>query len=102
LGFFVENFEKMPRAIHNIYALQKVEGDKDVKISMLTGVEKFMTLRSAKEMNLFFPESVHLEYLGKISQKLSVYQVTVPWDLNRLNEVYHTILQHNSGLRRIK
>ncbi|HQT28318.1 MAG TPA: hypothetical protein PLH07_03350 [Sulfurovum sp.] len=102
LGFFVENFAKTPKAMHSIYVLQKVEGDNDVKVSMLTGVDKFMALRSAKEMNLFFPESKQLDYLGEIAQRLSVYKVTVPWDFNRLNEVYNTILEHHSSFRKMK
>ena len=98
LGFFVDNFTQMPRIMHSIYALEKVGSEKEVIISMLTGVEKFIALRSAKEMNLFFPESKQLNYLGAIAQRLSVYKVTVPWDLNRLNEVYHAILEHHNNL----
>ncbi len=102
LGFFVDNFTQMPRRMDSIYALEKVGGEKEVKISMLIGVEKFIALRSAKEMNLFFPESKQLDYLGAIAQRLSVYKVTVPWDLNRLNEVYHAILEHHNSFRIVK
>jgi len=98
LGKLVNNFDHIPREMQVIYALEGVSSNKEVTIKQLSGIEKFKSLRDAKEMNLFFHESIQLGYLSKIARTLSVFKVTVPWDLERLNEVYCTIIQHKQNL----
>ena len=99
IGHFVENFANTPSIMHIIYALEGIESNKEVTIGELSGIEKFKALRDAKEMNLFFHELTQLNYLAKIAQTLSVFKVTVPWDLERLDEVYHVIIQHHRSLK---
>ena len=99
LGQFVSDFAYIPRKMHIIYALDCVKSKKEVIIKQLSGIEKFKSLRDAKEMNLFFHESVQLNYLSKIAQTLAVFKVTVPCDLDRLGEVYSTIIQHQYNLK---
>jgi len=99
LGLPVDNFAYTPKVMHVIYALERGAADEEVSVKLLSGIEKFKSLRDAKEMNLFFHESIQLEYLGKIAQRLSVFKVTVPWDLKRLDEVYHVIVEHYRHLK---
>ncbi len=99
IGYFVENFANTPKRMHVIYALESVEGDKEVIIEQHSGIEKFKSLRDAKEMNLFFHESTQLNYLLKIASEVLVFKVTVPWDLKRLKEVYSTIILHQHDLK---
>ena len=68
-------------------------------IQEVLGIEKLLTLRNAKEMNLFFPELKQLEYLGEIAQKTSLYKVAVPWNLNRLHDVYSAIIEHQRNIK---
>ena len=102
IGYFVENFANTPKVMHAIYALESVESDKDVTIEPLAGIEKFKSLRDAKEMNLFFHESIQFEYLTKVVQRLSVFRVTVPWDIERLDEVYYAIIKHHRNFTGVK
>jgi len=95
LGFFVENFAKRPKPIRTIYLLKMSEPDARIKIDPLFGVEKIIALRNAKEMNLFFPESEQLDYLAGIARHTSLFRVTVPRDLERLDEVYSAICAHS-------
>ena len=99
LGFFVDNFENTPKRMHVIYALEGVGSNEDVTIRELSGIEKFKSLRDAKEMNLFFHELIQLNYLSKIASEVFVFKVTVPWDLKRLKEVYSTIILHQHDLK---
>ena len=99
IGYFVENFAHTPNVMHTVYALEGVTSNKEVTIRELSGVEKFKTLRDAKEMNLFFHELTQLNYLAKVAQTLSVFKVTVPWDLKRLDDVYYAIIQHQRNLK---
>ena len=96
MGRPVGNFADIPKKMHKIYALERVKSDKPVTIKELTGIEKFKSLRNAKEMNLFFPESKQLAYLAEIAKEVSVYRVTVPHDLDRLGEVYKMICKHTA------
>jgi len=94
LGLFVENFSTSSNPLKCIYLLERSEPNANVEINQLSGIEKIMALRSAKEMNLFFPESRQLMYLSNIAKQVLLYKVTVPWDLERLDEVYDAIIQH--------
>jgi hypothetical protein len=95
LGFYVENFAQKPKPMQIIYLLDMSEPDATVKIDRLLGIQKIIALRNAKEMNLFFPESEQLDYLAKIARHISLFRVTVPRDLERLDEVYGMICAHS-------
>jgi len=99
LGLFVNNFAQIPKKMHIVYALEAVEKNEEVRIKLLSGIEKYQSLRDAKEMNLFFHESTQFNYLSKIAQKLSVFKVMIPWDINRLDEVYDAIILHQYNLK---
>lgn len=98
MGKLVNNFAHIARKMHVIYALEGVSSNKEVTIKQLSGIENFKPLRDAKEMNLFFHESTQLGYLSKIAGTVSVFRVTVPWDVERLDEVYSAIIQHQQNL----
>jgi len=97
LGFFVEDFSTSPKPLKLIYLLEKAEPTADIEIELLSGFEKIIALRNAKEMNLFFPESKQLEYLSNIAKQVSLFKVTVPRDLERLSEVYNAIIKHSTS-----
>ena len=97
LGFFVENFSTSLKPLKLMYLLEKAEPTATIEIALLSGVEKIMALRSAKEMNLFFPESKQFEYLSNIAKQVSLFKVIVPRDLERLDEVYEVICEHNKS-----
>lgn len=99
LGFCVDNFDHTPRIMKIIYVLEGVSSNEDVIIRELFGIEKFKSLRDAKEMNLFFHEFMQLNYLSKIAREVLVFKVTVPWGLERLKEVYNTIILHQYGMK---
>ncbi len=94
LGLFVEDFSTSPKPLKHIYLLEKSNPSEHIDIYPLTGIEKIMALRSAKEMNLFFPESTQLSYLSYIAQQVLLYKVSVPWDKDRLPEVYDALVTH--------
>ena len=96
LGFFINNFTTKLKSIHAVYVLEKVEEDATIGIIELKGIEKFKSLRYASETNLFFQKSKRFEYLIQMAKFIPVYKVVVPWNLNRLQEVYGEIILHNN------
>ena len=94
LGFYVANMVTYPKPIHAIYELDATDANADITISEIHGIEKFKILRLSSQINLEFLRTQRFVLLGDIARLIPIYQVTVPWDLNRLNEVHDVICQH--------
>ncbi len=94
LGFFVEDAVKEPKPIHAIYKLVRKNADAEIEITMLKGMDKFIALRLASEMNLFFQKQIRFKYLSQKIYAIPVFQIEIPWNLNRLQDVYDRILNH--------
>ena len=99
LGLFVENFATVSKPMHAVYELEKGEVDEKITITELKGTEKFISLRYASEMNLFFQKQKRFEYLMKMAKKVPVFKVKVPWDLERLDEVHDAICKHSRNVK---
>lgn len=98
LGFYVENRAKISKPIHGIYELVKAEADAPIVINKISGIEKFKTLRYRSELNLYFLKSKRFNFLASLAKVVPVYKVTVPWDMERLDEVYKMICDHSRSL----
>ncbi len=99
IGFFVETFGTRPKPVYVIYELEKTETGAKVEITELQGIEKFKTLRYASEMNIFFLKPKRFEFLMNMANEVAVYKVGVPWNIEKLSEVYSVICEHNKGFK---
>ena len=98
LGKYTENFESKELAIKTIYLLKKVDKNEDIILSTLKGIEKITHLRSCTEIDFSFQFKQNMAYLFEFSKKIQLIQITIPWDLKRLPEVYDTIIKHQNTL----
>lgn len=98
LGFHVNNMADKPSKIHAIYTLEKAPHNSKVRIVELRGIEKFKSLKYASELNINFQKAKRFKYLMKMTNTVSVYKITVPWDLERPDEVYKAITSHSRSL----
>lgn len=98
LGKYIENFESKELAIKTIYLLKKVEKSEEIILSTLTGIEKIKHLRFCTEIDFSFQFQQNMAYLFEFSKKVQLIQITIPWDLQRLPEVYDTIINHQNSL----
>lgn len=94
LGCIVENMSTSPKPIGAIYVLHRTSLDSKIVIEELKGVEKFTLLRLNSEINLSFLKSQRLQDLSRLTENVPVYKIMVPWNLDRLEEVYQCILHH--------
>jgi serine kinase of HPr protein (carbohydrate metabolism regulator) len=92
LGYFVENFAKEPKKLTYIFNLVKSAEDSDIKIQEVFGVEKFRILKASTEIDLPLNQKSKFETLSNIANKVKLYDIYIPWDMNRLEEVYQTIV----------
>lgn len=98
LGHLCENPASKVRPIHAIYILEKSEPDGEISIRKLKGVEKFARLHEGGEMNFSFFTPQYVTYMAGLANAVNVFSVTVPHDLQRLEEVYQAIKEHTNTL----
>ncbi len=97
LGRFVSNFSPKPEPLGAIYDLERVQPDAPVEITELSGIEKFTALRHASEMNFSFLKPKRFDYLMHMAANVPLFRVYVPWDIDRLSEVYNAIVTHTDN-----
>lgn len=95
LGIYVENFAKKNKPIAKIYNLIKVNPSESIIINEITGINKFTALRYATDIDLQVNKKSRFEMLSKIANTIKVYNISIPWNIDRLEEVYQTIIEHN-------
>ena len=94
LGYYVTNMSSSPKTIHAIFVLHRVASEISVSISELEGIEKFKSLQFSSEINLSFLKSQRFENLGDLAKNVAIFKVNVPWDIERLGDVYTAITKH--------
>ncbi len=94
LGYPVENFATEPKPLHAVYLLEKSEPDAMVKIEEVKGIEKFKAFHFSTFINFSFTRKRRFKFFMDMAKHVSVYRVAVPWDMERLEEVYIAIVQH--------
>lgn len=99
LGYFVNNMATLLKPIHAIYELHAADANANIAIGELHGIEKFQTLHLSSQVNLEFLKTQRFALLVDIARMVPVYQVTVPWDLSRLKNVYDAIFQHCKDIK---
>lgn len=95
LGIFIENFSKENKPISKIYNLIKSDEKEEIFINEIKGIKKFTALRYATDIDLQVNKKSRFEILSKIANSIKVYDISIPWDLDRLEEVYQAIIKHN-------
>ena len=92
LGYPVENFSKGAKKMHAIFNLVKSDEKAEIIIEEVLGIEKFRILRFSTEIDFPINSKSKFEMLSKIANNVKLYNIKVPWDMNRLEEVYQTIV----------
>jgi len=96
LGDPVEKFATEPKPLHAVYLLEKSKPDAKVEIHELKGIEKFKAFHYSAFINFDFMKKERFEFFTEMAKYVPVYQINIPWDLQRLSEVYDAIVKHSS------
>lgn len=96
LGNFVTQHVCVPTPISAIYTLKKSDPNAEIIISKLRGIEKFKAFHYSSFVNFDFLKIEHFQFFTKLAKSIPTYQITIPWDLERLEEVYQAIIIHNN------
>ncbi|MDF1880468.1 hypothetical protein JHD50_03975 [Sulfurimonas sp. MAG313] len=97
LGIKVENFMTTVKNLHIIYLLQRVNPLEKISFELLEGIETFKALQYNFDFILPLNKARSFELIAKIASKIEIYKLSVPWDLERLDEVYQEICKHSNS-----
>ena len=98
LGYYAENFSTEPKPVHAVYLLDKSEPDAKIDIVELKGIEKFKAFHYSAFINFNFMKQERFAFFTKMAQKVPVYKITYPHDMEKLPDVYASIVQHTETL----
>ncbi len=94
LGFPVDNFAIEPKLLRAIFILEKCKPDAVVEIIELNGVEKFKEIYYSSFIDFAFMKKERFDYFTEMVKYIPLYRITIPWNMDRLIDVYEIILNH--------
>ena len=92
LGDRVKNFVTRPIPIERIYRLIQIDPCGEISIRALSGVEKFSVIEMCRDIKIPEMDSERLAEWIDFTQKIPVFEITIPQDKKRLEEVYRAII----------
>lgn len=95
LGDSVKNFARTIRPLAKMYLLERVDKNAKVCIVPLHGVEKFKAVYQSAFVTFSFLQQQRYRFSVEMVKHIQVYKISIPWDKNRLEEVYQAILIDN-------
>lgn len=94
LGKKVEKFTSEDKELFCIYLLEGVDAKDNIDFTRLKGIDSFKALQYNFDFNLPLNKARSFELIGKIAAQVPIYKLSIPWDLERLSEVYDKVCQH--------
>lgn len=98
LGERVKYFSEQTKPVHAVYVLEKSDPYASVEISEIKGIEKFKAFHYSSFIKFDFMKQQHFDFFMQMSRNIPVYKVIIPWDMNRLDEVYQMIVKHSKAM----
>ena len=93
LGNPAQNFAAETKPLAAVFLLNKVDAHANISITTLTGIEKFKAMNSSSFIEFPFRKQERFTFFAEMSKTISVYRIDIPWDMNRLEEVYNEIIK---------
>ncbi len=98
LGYRMDNFARKPAPIKALFDLHGVAADAPVEISIPKGLAKFKAFFYSGFIKFPFMKKERMAYFAQMAKEVPVYKVSVPWDKERLPEVYAAIIEKTKTL----
>ena len=93
LGYPVENFSTESKPLSAVYMLNKSETEDEITIRKIKGIEKFKAFHFSSFVMFNFIKEERFRFFADMAEKVPVYEITYPHNLERLPEVYEKIIQ---------
>jgi len=98
LGYRVEHFSRKFLPLHAMYLLEKAELERETVIEEIRGFEKFNAMLPHYLYTFPFFQRKRMVYLSRMMNRVRVFRVKRPWDMEKLPEVYRAITAHSRSL----
>ena len=99
LGYPTENYRTDFRRLKALYLLDKGAPESRTVIEALHGFRKFEALKELGLVYTFrFMTLTHNRLLGDLLDRVDVFRITRPWNMERIGEVYRKIRRHTENL----
>lgn len=95
LGYRVNKLFQQLKPIHAFYALERNDEGSEIIISEIKGFKKFETLLPNYLYSFKYLRAQRLKYLANMLNNIPLYSVKRPWDMQKLGEVHHAIVEHS-------
>jgi len=99
LGEYVENFAKKSTDISAVYRLKKLDKEASICIKKVHGIAKFTVMEMCHDMKLSMLKKETFSNMHAMAKNIDIYEIGIPQDIQRLEEVYTFIVAHNKILR---
>ena len=96
LGDPAKRFAEGPRTLGAVYDLKRCPAHTSVSIEEVRGIEKFKVFHYSTLIDFHCMKQERLRFFSQMAQEIPVYQVQLPWDISKLEEVYDAIIAHCS------
>lgn len=97
LGLKVTKFMIQTKKLHMIYVLEQAGPSDKVTFTRLKGMETFKALQYNFDFTLPLNKARSFELIAKIASLVPIYRICIPWDMDRLDEVYEKICNHSNN-----
>ncbi len=98
LGYPVTNMATDLKTVHAVYLLDKAGSDAAVTITEVTGIEKYKAFHFTSFITFDFFKQKRFNFFAEMAKVTPTFEVTVPWDMERLGEVHEAIVGHSEKL----
>lgn len=95
LGYPIVNFGSEVRTLSCIYRLKKSDTNTKVEITELYGIEKFEAIYQSMFVTFESMKKERYLFATHMADEVKVFDIIIPWEKERLEEVYQAILTHN-------
>ena len=95
LGIRVENFASRASTIGSGFYLRRAEPGALLVTNELKGHRKFAVMRPAYLFDFDFLKQKRLEFLADMANQVPFFELSVPWELSRLEEVYGAVCKQH-------
>lgn len=98
LGHPVEPFARQSRPIHAFYVLEAAPPDAAIAITEVRGFRKFEQLLPNYLYSFHFLREQRLRWLAQLAHQSLIFQLSRPWSIERMAEVYEAVCAHSRAL----
>jgi len=98
LGYHVSHFMNDAVPLNALYILEKGSENSPVIIEELHGFLKFQKILPHYLFSFASQQKKRMHYLANLAEHTKVFKVQRPWNLQKLDEVYQSIVKHVSSL----